>query len=208
MMIPLITGTLLWMVCLLLPLSPVKIDLPVPSGKAEIYTLPGKTDMQYNPSGKMEIHTLLCKKDIAPDLPENKTDTESWTHKDVLFSSLYNPLHADTTLETTEWPMDPVSISPEWVTPRYRNLLSEDHTLDPSGLTVGELLERIGEPRFVIRQGDRDAPFHREIWILPIYLEDSTGLYLYFENGVVTKWRLDTFMGMGNHPQLLEWFNF
>jgi len=99
-----------------------------------------------------------------------------------------------------------VTIPPEVMNPEYRALLNEDNELIVSGRSVDELLELIGEPMSMIRQGQRGSGWHKEVWILPIYQEDSTGLYIYIENGQVADWRLDTFVGIGNHPQLLEWF--
>jgi hypothetical protein len=58
----------------------------------------------------------------------------------------------------------------------------------------------------MIRQGQRGSGWHKEVWVLPIYQEDSTGLYIYIQNGQVVDWRLDTFVGLRSHPQLLEWF--
>lgn len=99
-----------------------------------------------------------------------------------------------------------VTIPPEVIHPRYKPLLNEHDELVVSGRSVEELLEMIGEPMSMIRQGQRGSGWHKEVWILPIYREDSTGLYLYIQNGQVVDWRLDTFVGIGNHPNLLEWF--
>jgi len=99
-----------------------------------------------------------------------------------------------------------VTIPPDVINPQYKPLLNEDNELVVSGRSVDELLELIGEPMSMIRQGQRGSGWHKEVWILPIYKEDSTGLYIYIENGQVADWRLDTFVGIGNHPQLLEWF--
>ncbi len=99
-----------------------------------------------------------------------------------------------------------VTIPPEVITPDYKPLLNERNELVVSGRTVDELLELIGEPPHLLRQGHRGSGWHKEVWILPIYQEDSTGLYIYIRNGNVEDWRLDTFVGVGNHPQLLEWF--
>ncbi|TVQ74643.1 MAG: hypothetical protein EA363_01450 [Balneolaceae bacterium] len=99
-----------------------------------------------------------------------------------------------------------VTIPPEVINPQYKPLLNEHNELVVSGRSVDELLELIGEPMSMIRQGQRGSGWHKEVWILPIYQEDSTGLYLYIENNQVADWRLDTFVGIGSHPQLLEWF--
>lgn len=99
-----------------------------------------------------------------------------------------------------------VTIPPEVITPEYKPLLNERNELVVSGRTVDELIELIGEPPHLLRQGHRGSGWHKEVWILPIYQEDSTGLYIYIRNGNVEDWRLDTFVGLGNHPQLLEWF--
>ena len=99
-----------------------------------------------------------------------------------------------------------VTIPPEVINPQYKPLLNEHNELVVSGRSVDELLELIGEPMSMIRQGQRGSGWHKEVWILPIYQEDSTGLYIYIENGQVADWRLDTFVGIGSHPQLLEWF--
>ena len=99
-----------------------------------------------------------------------------------------------------------VTIPPDVINPQYKPLLDENNRLDLSGRSVDELLELIGEPMSMIRQGQRGSGWHKEVWILPIYQEDSTGLYIYIENGQVADWRLDTFVGIGSHPQLLEWF--
>jgi hypothetical protein len=99
-----------------------------------------------------------------------------------------------------------VTIPPEVINPQYKPLLNENNELVVSGRSVDELLELIGEPMSMIRQGQRGSGWHKEVWVLPIYQEDSTGLYIYIQNGKVADWRLDTFVGIGNHPQLLEWF--
>ncbi len=99
-----------------------------------------------------------------------------------------------------------VTIPPEVINPQYKPLLNENNELVVSGRSVDELLELIGEPMSMIRQGQRGSGWHKEVWVLPIYQEDSTGLYLYIQNNQVVDWRLDTFVGIGNHPQLLEWF--
>ncbi len=99
-----------------------------------------------------------------------------------------------------------VTIPPEVINPDYKALLNDDNELIVSGRTVDELLELVGEPPHILRQGHRGSGWHKEVWVLPIYQEDSTGLYIYIQNGQVSDWRLDTFMGVGNHPQLLEWF--
>ncbi len=101
---------------------------------------------------------------------------------------------------------DAVTISRDVINPDYENLLNEDDELVVSGRTVEELLDLIGEPPHLLRQGHRGSGWHKEIWILPIYQEDSTGLYIYIEDGEVADWRLDTFMGIGSHEQLLDWF--
>ncbi len=100
----------------------------------------------------------------------------------------------------------PVRISPEVINPDYKGLLNENSELILSGRSIDELVDLIGKPPNVLRQGHRESGWHKEIWILPIYLKDSTGLYIYIQNGEVADWRLDTFVGIGNHPQLLEWF--
>ena len=97
----------------------------------------------------------------------------------------------------------PVVIPPEVINPDFSALLNEDNELIVSGRSVDELLELIGEPPHMLRQGHRGSGWHKEVWILPIYQEDSTGLYIYIQNGQVSDWRLDTFVGVGNHPQLL-----
>ncbi len=99
-----------------------------------------------------------------------------------------------------------VTIPPEVINPDYKPLLNENNELIVSGRSVDELLELIGEPMSLLRQGQRGSGWHKEVWILPIYQEDSTGLYLYIQNGEVVDWRLDTFVGLQSHPQLLEWF--
>lgn len=101
---------------------------------------------------------------------------------------------------------DAVTISRDVINPEYENLLNEDNELVVSGRTVDELLDLIGEPPHMLRQGHRGSGWHKEVWILPIYQEDSTGLYIYIENGQVADWRLDTFVGIGSHEQLLDWF--
>ncbi len=100
----------------------------------------------------------------------------------------------------------PVIISPEVINPDYKALLNQDNELIVSGRSVDELLGLIGEPPMMLRQGHRGSGWHKEIWVLPIYLKDSTGLYIYIKNGRVADWRLDTFVGIRSHPQLLEWF--
>lgn len=99
-----------------------------------------------------------------------------------------------------------VTIPPEVMNPQYRPLLNENNELLLTGRTVDELLELIGEPMSMLRQGQRGSGWHKEVWVLPIYQEDSTGLYIYIQNGKVADWRLDTFVGLRSHPQLLEWF--
>lgn len=99
-----------------------------------------------------------------------------------------------------------VPIPPEVINPDYKALLDDENMLDMSGRCLHELLDIIGEPRFLLRQGHRDADRSKEIWILHIYKKDSTGLYLFFEDGKIADWQLDTFMGIGNHSHLLEWF--
>ena len=99
-----------------------------------------------------------------------------------------------------------VIIPLEVINPLYKPLLDVNNQLDITGRSVDELLELIGEPMSMIRQGQRGSEWHKEVWILPIYQKDSTGLYIYIENNRVTDWRLDTFVGIGSHPQLIEWF--
>ncbi len=99
-----------------------------------------------------------------------------------------------------------VTIPPEVINPQYKPLLNENNELILTGRSVDELLELIGEPMSMIRQGQRGSGWHKEVWVLPIYQEDSTGLYIYIQNGQVADWRLDTFVGIRSHPQLLEWF--
>lgn len=114
--------------------------------------------------------------------------------------------YANTVTPGSHSARQPVTIPPEVINPEYKALLNEDNQLVVTGRTVDELLDIIGEPLAMLRQGQRGSGWHREVWILPIYREDSTGLYLYIENGKVTEFRLDTFVGIGNHPGLLEWF--
>ena len=99
-----------------------------------------------------------------------------------------------------------VTIPRDVIHPDYEDLLNENDELDICDRSVEELLELIGEPPHLLRQGHRGSGWHKEVWILPIYQKDSTGLYIYMEDGKVADWRLDTFMGIGNHKQLLDWF--
>jgi len=50
----------------------------------------------------------------------------------------------------------------------------------------------LGNPELLIRQGDK------EVWVFHPYDQDSTGLYLFFENGKLINSKLDEFNGFGN----------
>lgn len=122
----------------------------------------------------------------------------------LLLVSFFIILTAFQPLSTDE-EREPVIISPEIIKPEYRGLLNEANELDVKR-SVSELLELIGEPPVLIRQGARDTERSREVWVLHLYEKDSTGLYLFIKEGKVADWRLDTFMGIANHDHLLEWF--
>lgn len=155
---------------------------------------------------------------VEPDTPElESVDEEAISDQSELMydrreddpDAVANALEPQDRTDRNEYADDDrpvVTIPPEVINPQYKPLLNEDNELVVMGRSVDELLELVGEPMSMIRQGQRGSGWHKEVWVLPIYQEDSTGLYLYIENNEVVDWRLDTFVGIGSHPQLLEWF--
>jgi hypothetical protein len=67
-----------------------------------------------------------------------------------------------------------------------------------------EIDQVLGSSPILVRQSIQGAPIRKEIRVYLPYEEDSTGLYLYFENERVVAFKLDEFNGI-IHSGLLDY---
>jgi len=65
-----------------------------------------------------------------------------------------------------------------------------------TGQTVAAVEALLGIPPVRIRSTAATTPFNREIWVFMPYLEDPTGLYLFFKGDQLWRSRLDEFTGI------------
>lgn len=80
--------------------------------------------------------------------------------------------------------------------PPYSTFLNEEGYLDLLGRSMAEIDEVLGESPIVARQSIRGAPIRKEIRVYLPYEEDSTGLYIFFENERVIEFKMDEFNGI------------
>lgn len=86
-----------------------------------------------------------------------------------------------------------------------RQALDDEGHVKVIGSTPEEILEQFGEPIAMIRQGKSGTEGSKEAWVYHVYPQDSTGLYIFFQDGKSVEHRLDSFNGVyGSH--LERWF--
>lgn len=78
----------------------------------------------------------------------------------------------------------------------FNRFLNSDGFLDLNGRTINEIDEVLGDAPIVVKQSIIGAPIRKEIRVYLPYREDSTGLYIFFENEMVIEFKMDEFNGI------------
>jgi hypothetical protein len=78
----------------------------------------------------------------------------------------------------------------------FNRFLNEAGYLDLLGKKMSEIDEVLGEAPVVVRQSIKGAPMRKEIRVYFPYQEDSTGLYIFFENETIIEFKMDEFNGI------------
>jgi hypothetical protein len=78
----------------------------------------------------------------------------------------------------------------------FNRFLNEAGYLDLVGKKMSEIDEVLGEAPVVVRQSIKGAPMRKEIRVYFPYQEDSTGLYIFFENETIVEFKMDEFNGI------------
>lgn len=78
----------------------------------------------------------------------------------------------------------------------YNRLLNSEGYLDLKGRSMKEIDEILGESPIIVRQSVKGAPLRREVRVYLPYQEDSTGLYLFFQNETIIEFKMDEFNGI------------
>lgn len=80
--------------------------------------------------------------------------------------------------------------------PPYNTFLNSAGYLDMLGQSMSDIDAILGAAPIVVRQSIQGAPIRKEIRVYLPYLEDSTGLYLVFENETIIEFKMDEFNGI------------
>jgi hypothetical protein len=136
---------------------------------------------------------------IDKDTPETKNDTADGTSDRI--STIQERLLPD---QTTDPDVTAANLSYRLQVPPYDQFLNEEGYLDLLGRTLDEIDQVLGSSPILVRQSIQGAPIRKEIRVYLPYEEDSTGLYLYFENERVVAFKLDEFNGI-IHSGLLDY---
>lgn len=80
--------------------------------------------------------------------------------------------------------------------PPYNTFLNDEGYLDLLGKSMSDIDEVFGEAPIVAKQSIKGAPIRKEIRVYMPYQEDSTGLYIFFENEIVIEFKMDEFNGI------------
>jgi hypothetical protein len=89
---------------------------------------------------------------------------------------------------------------------RYTPLHGDDGYLNLMDRSMVDIDTYLGVAPIVIKQSVAGAPVRLEIRVYLPYREDSTGLYLFFQNERIVAFKLDEFNGIQN-SDLLDFFN-
>src|SRR5690606_31961497 len=92
--------------------------------------------------------------------------------------------------ETSETPKYKLEVAP------YNQFLNNEGLLDLLASSMTEIDAVLGESPIVARKSIKGAPIRKEIRVYMPYHEDSTGLYIFFENEIVIEFKMDEFNGI------------
>ncbi len=120
------------------------------------------------------------------DSTYNSTDTAD---KIAAIQDRLNPIESPDA-ETSEVNLYRLDVAP------YHTFLNTDGFLDLNGRTMNEIDEALGDAPIVVKQSIKGAPIRKEIRIYMPYQDDSTGLYIFFENEMVIEFKMDEFNGI------------
>jgi len=139
----------------------------------------------------------------SSDSHEDSTKVEVYTHSetDTIVNSnsttdridaIQDRLGATDSLGfySSETPKYKLDVSP------YNQFLNTEGYLDLLGRSMTEIDAVLGESPIVVRQSIKGAPIRKEIRVYMPYQEDSTGLYIFFENERIIEFKMDEFNGI------------
>lgn len=124
--------------------------------------------------------------DSIKDTSENSTSTSD------RINAIQNRLVPTETgqIDTVYTPKYKLDVSP------YNKFLNDEGYLELLGRSMMEIDSVLGESPIMVRQSVSEAPIRKEIRVYLPYQEDTTGLYIYFENESVIQFKMDEFNGI------------